>query len=392
MKNIKKLIFVFFALFLFSNLSLAQDIDNIIAKHIKAHGGLKNLEAVKSLKITGKFTAFSEAKDFTTIKVYPNLYFNDFHIGQFPVKDGYNGKLAWTVDPWVGIISPRRANEAETNVIIHKAEFCTPFLNYKKKGYKVKLLGKEKFEGIEVFKIELTKKENLVETWYLNAETYLEHVCISPWEDFGGPNTQEAFFDNFTKVGKIILPFYIERDFSSRIRITEIDKVEINAKYDKSIFDMPQSDEIKKLYFLKGKWNVKVENLGRRGFTVTDSTKSEIKFGNGSIVCESMTYIGSYPAYIENRWTYNGTTKQYRIVGFNDLTSNMEVLEGDFDKDDLILTNKTISYGKNDDEKSYRKLVYKNITPSGFTLEMHFSRDKGENWQMFRKFTYSRQK
>ncbi len=389
MTNFKKIISGFFVLCLFTGLSFAQNVDDVIAKHIKAHGGEKNWEAVKSLKINGKFTAFSESKEFTTILARPNLYYKDFHMGSFPSKDGYNGKTAWTLGR-----SPRRANDIETNAIIHKAEFCSPFLNYKEKGYKVKLIGKEKLDGMDMFKIELIKKENYIETWYLNAKTYLEHVCTGPWEDNGFPTQHETFFDNFTKVGKIIIPFYVERDFGSRIRITEIDKIETNIKYDESIFNIPYSEEIKKLHFLKGKWSVKVESLGRSGFRVTDSTAtSEIKFGdNASIVKETILYVGNYPMNVKNKLTYNAVTEQYRISNFDDLNSNMEILEGDFVEKDFVLTNKTISYGKNDENKPYRKFVYKDITRSGFTLEMHFSRDKGENWQVFRKITYSRKK
>jgi len=245
MKNIYR-IFTSIIVIVFFFLSVtAQKADDIIAKHIKAHGGANNWEAVKSMKITGMYTAFSVEKEFTTIKVRPNKYHSDFYLNNTPVKQVSDGTTAWFDNPEYRIPFPIRASPSEKNEIKQKAEFCTPFFNYKEKGYTVEYLGKEKYEGVELLKLKLIKVDKQEETWYLDPKTYLEYVSISSWSDFGRPVEQESFYSEFTKVGNIILPFYIETAFSTRNRETRIEKVELNIKPDHSIFDLALSEQMK---------------------------------------------------------------------------------------------------------------------------------------------------
>ena len=49
------IVILLFASLLSINLN-AQEIDEIIKKHIDAHGGQENWDAVKSMKITGNYT------------------------------------------------------------------------------------------------------------------------------------------------------------------------------------------------------------------------------------------------------------------------------------------------------------------------------------------------
>ena len=49
----------------------AQTAEDVIAKHIKAHGGLKNYNKIKSMEISGDFTSFSTTGKFKTIKFLP---------------------------------------------------------------------------------------------------------------------------------------------------------------------------------------------------------------------------------------------------------------------------------------------------------------------------------
>ncbi len=61
-----------------SGLVKAQDVDDIIAKHIKAHGGEKMWEAIESIHIEGRFTAFSEENTFDAVKTQASFNFISF--------------------------------------------------------------------------------------------------------------------------------------------------------------------------------------------------------------------------------------------------------------------------------------------------------------------------
>ena len=136
MKFIRYQIFVIVAFLCMSTVLNAQDIDKIISKHLAAHGDIQKWEAIKSMEITGRFTAFSEEEDFYAIKTSDGCYYSELHLDKFKVIEAFNGKDGWTIDPWQEILFPRELNKEEVNVFYQKAEFFTPFYKYKEKRYK----------------------------------------------------------------------------------------------------------------------------------------------------------------------------------------------------------------------------------------------------------------
>lgn len=367
--------------------SYSQTAESIIEKHIEAHGGIENWEAIENMKITGQFTSFSLTKDFTTILSRPNSLYSEFYMGVHKVIIGYNGEMGWTLDPWFEIPYPRSVNAVEENVMIQKAEFATTLFHYKEIGYKAEFKGKISVEGEEVFHVELTKPNGQIDTWYLNSETYLEYISKSTWSDFGGPCEQESFYSDFRKVGDITIPFVIEREFASRIREISIEKVEFNLKLDKEIFEVPKSEAIKQLKVLEGEWNVKVDVLGRRGWQTADNTSSSIKYlKNFNLLQEDMTYSNGFPVTVMNSWTFDAELKKYKISSFNSFDSKMNIYEGEFKDGALVY----LSSNTGEEQKSIKKYIIKDISEKAFNIEVSVSNDNAQNWKLIEKFYYSR--
>ncbi len=381
------------AMVLFSGICFAQTADEIIANHIEAHGGLENWEAIKSMKITGQFTSFSEIHPFTDIKARGGKYLSKHNRGQFPATEGCNGKIYWVDDPWFELGFPHIANSIEAYVIKQKAEFCTPFFNYKEKGFTVAFEGEEKVEGKDVYKMVLTRDDGNQETWFLNTETYLEVMSTSLWADFASPSMQEVFYDDFRKVGNIIIPFYTERVFSIRNRIVEIENVELNIDPDPSIFCFPLSPEMQKLKFMAGDWNVVLESRGRSGnLQFADSTFSEIVFvKNKNLIQENISYTSFFPIQRVVNWSYSSDFNTYMMTLFNSFYSNTSVFMGDFSSDTLMVDNSQIKY-KDETENGLSKYSILKIDDDTMIVEMYQSRDGGENWAIAQRFTYTRKK
>lgn len=367
--------------------SYAQTAESIIEKHIEAHGGIENWNAIENMKITGQFTSFSLTKDFTTILSRPNSLYSEFYMGVHKVIIGYNGEMGWTLDPWFEIPYPRSVNAVEENVMIQKAEFATTLFHYKEKDYKAEYKGKMSLEGEDVLHIELTKPNGQIDTWYLNSETYLEYISKTTWSDFGGPTEQESFYSDFRKVGNITIPFIVEREFATRIREISIEKVEFNLKLDKEIFEVPKSEAIKQLKVLEGEWNVKVDVLGRRGWQTADNTSSSIQYlKNFNLLQEEMTYSNGFPVAVINSWTFDAELNKYRISSFNSFDSKMNILEGAF-KDGTIVY---LSSNTGEEQKSIKKYIIKDISEKAFNIEVSVSNDNAQNWKLIEKFYYTR--
>lgn len=392
MKRKKLQAFFLFALFLMPGILVAQTAEEIIAKHIEAHGGADKWEKVEALKIKGRFTAFSLEKDFTSYKTKCGAYYSDLYLGEQHVFEGFNGKCGWTIDPWQEIEYARNINSNETNVFKQKAEFFTPFLNYKKKGHKVEYIGKENVDGDEMFVLKLTREDGKSEKWYLNTKTYLEYKCEAPWVDFAQAVPAEMYFDDFRKVDGIIVPFFIERIFWQRDRITQIESVELNPKIDKSLFAMPKRKEISKLAFMEGDWDVKLEFMGRRGtYRDRGNTESCIKFASTNLLQEQISYENGFPNNLSINFTYDAGTKKYRIAAFNDFTSTFDMFQGELKDNILVMEDTQVSYSdKPSATRMCRQFIYTKVDNNQFTVENKISTDEGKTWKPQARLTYTR--
>jgi hypothetical protein len=388
----KQLIFVLLFLCL-PAIVFSQNVEKIIAKHIAAHGGAEKWRGVEALKITGSFTAFSLENNFTSYKTKSGKYYSDRYLGEKRVLEAFDGKKGWTIDPWQEIFYARNLNSAEENVFLQKAEFFTPFYNYKEKGHKVEFVGKEKVDGAEMLVLKLTRSTGGTETWYLNAKTYLEYKCESQWVDFASASPSESYFDDFRKVDGLVIPFFIERIFRQRNRMMQIEKVELNPVVEENLFEMPKRKEIEKLGFLRGDWDVKWEIWWNRrsAWYAVGATSSHIDFVKTNVLQETIHLERGLARTKTINYTYNDERGKFRVAEFDDLSYSFKVYEGDFKDKVFEMTDLGIQYGSDKGASNeYTQYCISSIDKDHFTIEIKFSRDQGKTWRSSDKFTYTR--
>ncbi len=375
----------------YASVGWTQDVDDIIANHIKAHGGCEAWEAVESIEISGRFTAFSEEGDFYAMKTRCGQYYSKVPMGQFDVIEAFDGCKGWTIDPWHDFSFPRELNKNEINVFHLKADFFTPFYKYKERGFTVKLLEEAEVDGLAVYAIELDRNNGIKETWYLDKESYLEYKCITPWVDFSVGVPAESYFDDFRNVDGVVLPFFTERIFWQRDRILQVENIVLNKKLDKKLLEMPRSEAMSKLSFLSGDWDVKVFIRSRRGqWYVHDSTISSIVFEATNLLQEQITYDNGYVQSNTNLYSYDADTETYRLAIYNGFSSKMGIFEGSLNDTSFVLNNSNISFGGDEDKSVFIQIVISDISDDGFVLQRQSSRDKGQSWNTQMKFTYAR--
>ncbi len=391
MKLIKYQIFVFITFLFFSPIVNAQNLDKIIDKHIKAHGGIEAWEKIENIKVTGRFTAFSIEEDFYAIKTKDGKYYSELYLGKHKVQEAFNGKTGWTIDPWQEILFPRELKKSEINVFYQKAEFFTPFYKYKERGFKVQLMDNQEVDGMEMIVLKLTRIDGMVETWYLDAKTYLEYKCKSNWVDFTYGVPSESYFDDFRTVNGVVLPFFIERTFWQRDRILQIENIDFNVDIDESIFEMPKSDQMKWLSFMEGNWDVKVDVMTRRGTWYTfDSTTSQIVWNATNMLEEKINYDLTLTQNLIIEYTYNSAAEKYVISKYNGFSSDIQLFEGNFNDTSFVVQNININYGDSAFIDTYSQINIYNIEQDSYTVEIRVSQDKGVTWSPRQKLSYVR--
>jgi hypothetical protein len=368
----------------------SQTADEIIAKHIDAHGGLAAWGKVDAIKVTGMFTAFSLENEYSSVKTKDGSYFADLYLGEKRVIEALHQGAGWTIDPWQDMEYARRLNSGELNVLMQKAEFITPFLNYQDKGYSVDYTGMDTLDGMIMHRLNLTRPNGKSETWYLHADTFLEYKCESEWVDFARTMPAESYFDDFRSVEGLVFPFFVERTFWQRDRILLIENIEINPTVNFEKFQMPRRPEMDALAFLEGTYEVTVEAWTRRGsWYPMGSSTSTIAFVSPNLLQEQITYERIYSVYKKREFAFNENSGNYLVSEYNDLTTALSFYSGDltdslfvFDDTSVVLSNRTENISE------HARYVISNIDPGGFTLERHTSTDGGETWGPRDRFTY----
>ncbi len=228
-------------------------VDQIIAKHVEARGGMDKLKAIQSFKTSGKMIMMGGQMEapFTLQLKRPASMRMELSLQGKTLVQAYDGETAWTVNPLQGNAEPQKAGEDETKLFRDQADFDGALVDYKTKGHTVELMGKEDVEGASCYKLKLTRKGGDVEYHYLDAQNFLPVKSTMRRKQMGAEVEMEAFPGNYKPVNGVMMPYSTDIKMGGRTMMQmSIESVEANAKIDDAIFKMPapvkKADEPKK--------------------------------------------------------------------------------------------------------------------------------------------------
>ncbi|MCU0419073.1 MAG: outer membrane lipoprotein-sorting protein [Cyclobacteriaceae bacterium] len=245
---------VFVALFVFcAAAAQAQTVDEILAKYFENTGGQAKWEAVQGLKTTAKLNmqGMDLPLNIIQLKDGRQMTFAAFQGMQF-YQEVFDGSTLWGTNQMTMKAEKSDAETTENFKANLAGDFISPFLNYKKKGYTVELLGKETMEGSEVFKIKLTKKpikvdgketEN-VEFYYFDAADYVPILSESELKSGPGKGTVlQNKMSDYQDVNGLMFPFSMTVSAKGQTggQTINITAIEINPKVEASVFAFPTS-------------------------------------------------------------------------------------------------------------------------------------------------------
>jgi outer membrane lipoprotein-sorting protein len=220
----------------------AQTVDDIIAKHVAARGGMDKLKAVKAMRMTGTMSVGPGIEaPFTLEMRRPNSMRVEFTLqGQTGVQ-AYDGKTAWMVMPFMGKKDPEALPAEETKTFEEQADFDGVLVDYKAKGHTVELAGKEPVEGTDAYKLKVTLKNGDVRYVYLDSEYFLEIRTEGTRTMRGTPIDFESSVGDYKEVEGMMMPHSMEsgaKGMPQRQKMT-ISKIELNPALDDARFAMP---------------------------------------------------------------------------------------------------------------------------------------------------------
>jgi hypothetical protein len=370
----------------------AMTVEEVIAKNIEARGGARNWESIRSISMSGDFTAFSKTAPFRLHRTSADKFHLDHRLDDKRVVIGYDGKTAWWENEW-SMPGAEKIDGLDLGVLMREVDFPTPLFDYQSKGYKVKLIGESELEGMPSIAIELTRPDESVETWHLDPKTFLEIGRISPGSDFGSPMEQRTFYEDFRKVGNVMIPHLQEAQWYTRDRIMRVESVELNAQVDEAMFEMPPPPGMGELLPLAGAWEVKVEQTERPGGEWKESSRRSVIEAklNGGLLEERYQMSNGYEAV--RNITFDRFKGTYRITVINGHSTQLDVCEGAKNDGRIVASN--VDTGVKQYEfggalQFNHQISIFDVTGDAFKVEHARSMDGGKNWFTFMKLTYTR--
>jgi outer membrane lipoprotein-sorting protein len=225
---------------LLAPIASAQTVDEVIAKSFEARGGLGKLKAVQSIRMTAKMTMGPMELPMVIETKRPASLRIDVTIQGTVAVQAYDGTTAWAISP-MGTGQPEVLPADQANVMADQADLDGPLVDYKAKGHQVELLGKEKVEGSDAYKLKVTKKDGSIEYDFLDAESYLP-VRVEGKRTVRGTEIEgEGTIGDYKDVGGFLWPHSIQNGAKGRPekQTITIEKIEVNPTIDDARFKMP---------------------------------------------------------------------------------------------------------------------------------------------------------
>ena len=230
--------FWFFVLFVFLLGSVfPQTVDEIIAKNLQSKGGIEKLKAVKSLKMMGKVSVQGMEIPIVIYVKRPNLFRQEAEFQGQKMITIFDGEKAWSINPLFGSNEPMELTGVQAESAKEQADFDGPFVDYKEKGIKIELLGKEDVEGTPAYKLKVTKKDGKETIYYLEANSCLEIKSESTVEMQGTSFTVSTTLSDYKDVDGLKFPFSIQTSGmpGGGVQII-IEAIELNPEFEDSLF------------------------------------------------------------------------------------------------------------------------------------------------------------
>lgn len=247
-----------------ARLSVAQIVD----RNIAARGGLQRWRGVQTLSWAGKMEAGGNdpraagvpglpkpAKQAVAaeLKEQPQLPFRwdmmrgrksrleiDF-AGNTAVQV-FDGSQGWKLRPFLNRHEVESYTADELKSTQAQTDLDGALVDYAAKGTKIDLVGVEKVEGKDAYKLQLTLANKYVLNEWIDAQSFLEvKLEGTPRKLDGKPHAVTVFLRDYRTVDGLVIPHVIETvvEGVARTEKIHIDKVAVNPRIDATRFTKP---------------------------------------------------------------------------------------------------------------------------------------------------------
>ena len=213
--------------------TFAQNVDEIVKKHIEAIGGKDNWTKIKTLKTTGSMKAQGAEIVITITQVDKTASRQDIALMGMNGYSILTKTEGWSFMPFQGQTKPEALTADDVTKAQEGLDLMPPFLTYKEEGKKLEYISKDDVDGTECFKLKMTSKDKKETTYYIDPSTYYIIKETNKITINGKEMENSSMMSNYKKQDcGIVYPFNVGGGFGEM----EVTSLEINPKVDEAIF------------------------------------------------------------------------------------------------------------------------------------------------------------
>ena len=210
----------------------------VIANFVKVIGGKEAFSKIKSQHATGKFEMAAQGLtgDLEISAARPDKMFVKVNLpGLGDILEGFDGKVAWTVNPATGpmVLDGKQLEEKR-----EQADFDS-VLHDEKDFQSMETIEVTQFEGKECYKLKLIKKSGREVTEYYDTKSGLLSGFVATQESPVGPLTVTAALSEYKKFGDVLFVTKVTQKIGPIEQVMNLSSMEFNKVKD-SAFELPE--------------------------------------------------------------------------------------------------------------------------------------------------------
>jgi outer membrane lipoprotein-sorting protein len=218
-------------------------LDEIVAKHVAARGGLQALHGLRTVRMTGHAKAGPGRDAIVRREIArPGRIRTELEYQGMTGVYAWDGTAGWRVSPLDGSLDAEPLAADDAVGAAEQADIEGPLVDWKAKGHTVELAGTETLPGGPAHVLKVTLKTGGVRRIWLDAASGQMVRAESTRRLRGHELVVETTYSDYQPTNGVSFPRAIEtgvRGRPRRLRIT-VDSVETNLTLDDSRFKMPR--------------------------------------------------------------------------------------------------------------------------------------------------------
>jgi hypothetical protein len=221
----------------------AMTADELVGKNVTARGGMDSLQAIKSLRLSGKMIVGGFGAEIDAVQIYkrPGAYRFEGTLQGMTMVQSYDGKEAWRISPFQGRKDPERTSADDAKELAEQADFDGSWVNAGAKGNKLDYLSTEDVDGTEAHKLKVTLANGDVEYVYFDPDAFLVIRTLKQRTVRGVELREETDYSDYEKVNGTFVAFSTSSGNAGDTQRTKftVDKADANASVDDATFAFP---------------------------------------------------------------------------------------------------------------------------------------------------------